>query len=81
LSSYDFFLDESLNNKLHKYEAVFEQLFSERKLFDFKANMRKISENWEKLALESNNFFSESNCSKTAATSSFISIHFYSCFH
>ena len=26
-------------NKLYEYEAVFEQLFSEKKLFDFKANL------------------------------------------
>ena len=32
-----FFLNESLINKLYEYEAIFEQLFSEKKLFDFKA--------------------------------------------
>jgi len=36
--SNDFFLNESLNDKLYEYEAIFEQLFSEKKLFDFKAN-------------------------------------------
>ncbi len=34
-----FFLNESLINKFYEYEAVFEQLFSEKKLFDFKANL------------------------------------------
>ena len=29
-----FFLNESLINKLYEYEAVFEKLFSEKKLFD-----------------------------------------------
>ena len=32
-----FFLNESLINKLYEYEAIFEQLFSEKKLFYFKA--------------------------------------------
>jgi len=38
-----FFLNESLINKLYKYEAIFEQLFSEKKLFDFKANFYRFS--------------------------------------
>jgi hypothetical protein len=33
-----FSLNESLINKLSEYEVVFEQLISEKKLFDFKAN-------------------------------------------
>jgi len=32
------FFNESLINKLYEYEATFEQLFSEKKLFDFKDN-------------------------------------------
>jgi hypothetical protein len=32
------FLNKSLNNKLYEYEAIFEQLFSEKKLFDFKVD-------------------------------------------
>jgi len=35
--SHVFFLNESLISKLYEYEAIFEQLFSEKKLFDFKA--------------------------------------------
>ncbi len=38
-----FFLNESLINKFYEYEAVFEQLFSEKKLFDFKANFYRFS--------------------------------------
>jgi len=36
--SRNFFLNESLNDKLYEYEAIFEQLLLEKKLFDFKAN-------------------------------------------
>jgi len=32
------FLNKSLNNKLYEYEAISEQLFSEKKLFDFKVD-------------------------------------------
>ena len=35
-------LNESLINKLYEYEAIFEQLFSEKKLFDFKANFNYL---------------------------------------
>jgi len=38
-----FFLNESLINKLYEYEVIFEQLFSEKKLFDFKANFYRFS--------------------------------------
>jgi len=37
-----FFLNESLINKLYEYEAIFEQLFSEKKLFDFKAKFNYL---------------------------------------
>jgi len=40
--SQDFFLNESLINKLYEYEAIFEQLFSEKKLFDFKDNFNYL---------------------------------------
>jgi len=37
-----FFFNESLINKLYENEAIFEQLFSEKKLFDFKANFNYL---------------------------------------
>jgi len=40
--SHDFFLNKSLNDKLYEYGAIFEQLFSEKKLFDFKANFNYL---------------------------------------
>ena len=37
-----FSLDESLNNKFYEYEAVFEQILSQKKLFDFKVNFNYL---------------------------------------
>ena len=37
-----FFFNESLINKLNEYEAIFEQLFFDKKLFDFKSNFNYL---------------------------------------
>jgi len=38
-----FFLNESFNNKLYEYEAIFEQLFSEKKLFKLSFKINRCS--------------------------------------
>ena len=40
-----FFLNESLINKLYEYEAIFEQLFSEKKLYDLRRYINWIIDN------------------------------------
>jgi hypothetical protein len=36
------FFNNSFNNKLYEYEVTFEQLFSEKKLFDFKVDFKYL---------------------------------------
>ncbi len=37
-----FFFNESLITKLYEYEAIYEQLFFDKKLFDFKSNFNYL---------------------------------------
>jgi len=41
-----FFFNESLINKLYKYEAIFEQLFSEKKLFELQGMINLVGVFW-----------------------------------